>query len=107
MAVRSACSVGELALRVLTGGALVLSAPRLAFSHALTIFGWVLIGSSLALAVVPWRLHHRLAAWSVPQNTRHMPPIGIASIAGGLFLLGMVLLPRAGSRQREQAVAGA
>jgi len=85
----------ELALRVLTGGALVLSAPRLAFSQALTIFGWVLIGSSLALALVPWRLHHRFAAWSVPQATQHMPLIGVASIAGGLFLFGAVLLPRA------------
>jgi len=85
----------ELALRVLTGGALVLSAPRLAFSQALTIFGWILIGSSLALALVPWRLHHRFAAWSVPRATRHMPLIGVASIAGGLFLLGAVLLPRA------------
>ncbi len=85
----------ELALRVLTGGALVLSAPRLAFSEALTIFGWVLIGSSLALDLVPWRLHHRFAAWSVPQATRHMPLVGVVSIAGGLVLLGALLLPRA------------
>lgn len=86
----------ELALRVLIGGALVLSAPHLAFRQALTIFGWVLIGSSLVLALVPWRLHHRFAAWSVPQATRHMPLIGIASIAGGLFLLGAVFIPQAG-----------
>lgn len=85
----------ELALRIVTGGALVLSAPRLAFNETLTIFGWVLIGSSLVLALVPWRLHRRFAAWSVPQATRHMPLIGVASIAGGLFLLGAVLLPRA------------
>jgi hypothetical protein len=84
----------ELALRVIIGGALVLSAPRLAFGPALAIFGWVLIGSSLALALVPWRLHHRFAAWSVPQATQHMPLIGVASIAGGLFLLGALLLPR-------------
>jgi len=73
----------------------VLSAPRLAFSEALTIFGWVLIGSSLALALVPWRLHHRFAAYSVPQATRHMPLVGVVSIAGGLVLLGALLLPRA------------
>lgn len=81
----------ELALRVLTGGSLVLSAPRLAFSQAFTIFGWVLIGSSLALALVPWRLHHRFAAWSVPHATRHMPLVGVVSIAGGLVLLGVLL----------------
>lgn len=82
----------ELVLRVVTGGALVLSAPRLAFSQALTIFGWVLIGSSLALALVPWRLHRRFAAWSVPQATQYMPLIGVTSIAGGLFLLAAILL---------------
>ena len=84
----------ELTLRVLTGGALVLSAPRLAFSDALTVFGWVLIGSSLVLALVPWRLHRRFAAWSVPQATRRMPLVGVASIAGGLVLLAALLLPR-------------
>lgn len=84
----------ELALRVMIGGALVFSAPRLAFGPALAIFGWVLIGSSVALALVPWRLHQRFAAWSVPQATQHMPLIGVASIAGGVFLLGAFLLPR-------------
>ncbi|MEO5824954.1 MAG: hypothetical protein ABIR59_03640 [Gemmatimonadales bacterium] len=84
----------ELALRVVSGCALVLTAPRLAFGPALAIFGWILIGSSLALALLPWRLHHRFAAWSVPQATQHMPLIGAASIAGGLFLIGALLLPR-------------
>jgi hypothetical protein len=84
----------ELALRVLTGAAFVFSAPRMAFGPAIMLFGWILIVTSLALALVPWRLHKRFAAWSVPQATRHMPLVGITSIVGGVVLLAALLLPR-------------
>lgn len=87
----------ELALRVLAGTALVLSAPRMALSPAFLGFGWVLIGTSLVLALVPWRLHQRFAAWSVPQATQHMPLIGIGSVVGGLGVIAALFLqPAAG-----------
>jgi hypothetical protein len=82
----------ELSLRVLVGGALVLSAPRMPVSIAFLAFGWVLIGTSLLLALVPWRLHQRFAAWSVPQATQHMPLIGIGSIAGGIGVIAALFL---------------
>jgi len=85
----------ELALRVLVGGSLVVSAPRMPVSMAFLAFGWVLIGTSLILALVPWRLHQRFAAWSVPQATQHMPAIGIGSIAGGLGVIVALFLQRA------------
>ena len=84
----------ELSVRVLVGGALVLSAPRMPVSMAFLAFGWVLIGTSLLLALVPWRLHQRFAAWSVPQATQHMPVIGICSIAGGLGVIVALFLQR-------------
>jgi hypothetical protein len=87
--------LSELALRLLTGAALVISAPRMAFSAAIALFGWTLILTSLALLLVPWRFHQRFAAWSVPQATRHMPLIGVASVAGGLALIAALILPRA------------
>jgi hypothetical protein len=83
----------ELALRVLTGSALVLSAPRMAFHPGMAIFGWILIVTSLALALVPWRIHRRFAAWAVPQATRHMRLLGVASISGGIVLLAALVLP--------------
>lgn len=87
----------ELALRVLAGTALVLSAPRMAVSPAFRAFGWVLVGTSLVLALVPWRLHQRFAAWAVPQATQHMPLIGIGSLAGGLAVIAALFLqPAAG-----------
>ncbi len=87
--------ITELALRMLAGSALVLSAPRMAVSTAFLAFGWVLIGSSLLLALMPWRLHQRFAAWSVPRATQHMPLIGIGSVALGLGVIAALSLPRA------------
>ncbi|WP_396224394.1 hypothetical protein [Gemmatimonas sp.] len=84
----------ELALRVVAGAALVVSAPRLTLGNAAAVFGWVLVGTSLMLAIIPWRLHQRFAAWSVPQALRYRPIIGVASIAGGLGLIAAVVLPQ-------------
>jgi hypothetical protein len=83
----------ELALRIIAGAAFVISAPRLALGNAVAVLGWVLVGTSLALAIVPWRLHQRFAAWSVPQALQYLPMIGVASLAGGLGLLAAVVLP--------------
>lgn len=84
----------ELALRMVAGAAFVVSAPRLAVGNAVAVLGWVLVGTSLVLAIVPWRVHQRFAAWSVPQVLRYLPMIGVASVAGGLGLLAAVVLPR-------------
>jgi hypothetical protein len=87
----------ELALRVLAGIAFVLSAPRMAVSPIFLALGWVLIGTSVVLAIVPWRLHQRFAAWSVPRATQYMPLIGIGSIAGGIAVItALILKPAAG-----------
>lgn len=85
----------ELGLRLIAGAALLTSAPRMRFSALFTIFGWVLVGTTLVLAVVPWRIHHRFAAWSVPQATRHMSLLGAGSAAAGLFLLVALVLGHA------------
>lgn len=83
----------ELALRTVAGAAFVISAPRLALGEVVAALGWVLVGTSLVLALVPWRLHQRFAAWSVPQALRYLPLIGIASLAGGLGLIASVVVP--------------
>ncbi len=84
----------EIALRIVAGAAFVMSAPRLALGDAVAALGWVLVGTSLVLALVPWRLHQRFAAWSVPQALQYLPLIGVASLAGGLGLIAAVVLPR-------------
>lgn len=85
----------ELALRILVGAALVITAPRMAVGTAALAFGWLLVGTSVGLALIPWRLHRRFAAWSVPQATEYLPLIGVASLAGGIGLIIAIVLPRA------------
>lgn len=84
----------ELALRVCVGSALIFSAPRLAFGAVLSLFGWVLVTTSVGLALVPWRLHQRFAAWSVPRATQHLTLIGVASLVGGVGLVVSIIFPR-------------
>lgn len=85
----------EVALRILAGLALVAAAPQMLGTTAVRTFGWILIGTSLVLAAVPWRLHQRFAEWSVPRATQHLPLIGLASIAAGCALVAAFWLPRA------------
>jgi hypothetical protein len=82
----------ELALRILVGAALISSAPHMAGTLPILLFGWVLVGSSIALSLLPWRLHQRFAAWSVPQAMPYLPLIGVASLAGGFGLIAAVIL---------------
>ena len=91
----AATHFAEVALRILAGLALVSAAPRMLGTPAVAAFGWILVGTSLILAVVPWRLHQRFAAWSVPRATAHLPLIGVASIATGCALVTALCFPRA------------
>lgn len=85
----------ELTLRVVAGAALVHSAPTMAFTQGIALFGWMLIATSLVLAILPWRFHQRFAAWAVPQATQRMSLIGVGSLVGGLVLVAALLLPHA------------
>jgi uncharacterized protein YjeT (DUF2065 family) len=85
----------ELTVRILAGAALVSAAPRMAATPAVRTFGWILIVTSLVLALVPWRVHRRFAEWSVPRATRQLPLIGVASLAAGCALFTALWLSRA------------
>jgi uncharacterized protein YjeT (DUF2065 family) len=77
----------ELVARLLTGGAMLIAAPHSTHSTGLSVFGWLLIGTTAVMAVVPWHVHRRFAETSVPQALRFLPVIGVASvILGGLLL---------------------
>ncbi len=82
----------ELMLRMLAGASLVLRAPMMQLSEMISAFGWILIGTTIVLAFVPWQLHHRFAEWSVPRATRRMPLLGIASIAVGVLLCASLFI---------------
>lgn len=82
----------ELVVRLLVGAAFVVGASRMQFSHAFSIFGWVVIATTIALLVMPWRWHHRFAAWSVPIATRRMALFAVGPLSAGAFVILSVVL---------------
>lgn len=76
----------ELGLRIVIGMALIAQAPRMAATSLFVVLGWVLIGTSLVLALTPWRWHARIAQRTVPLATRFSLALGLASITLGTGL---------------------
>lgn len=77
----------ELCARFVIGGAMLLVARHSLHSVTLTAFGWLLIGTTAVMAVVPWRIHRRFAETWVPRALRFLPMIGMTSVVlGGLLL---------------------
>ena len=85
----------ELFLRLLVGGAMIATAPHSAQPMGLTVFGWLLIGTTLVMAIVPWRTHGRFAETSVPQALRFLPMIGVSSIVLSGWLLWSIFIASA------------
>lgn len=81
----------ELGVRMLAGASFILAAPHMALPAVFSVFGWVLVLSTLVLAVVPWRLHRRFAEQAVPRATRYMAALGTASLLGGVAVIGAVI----------------
>lgn len=77
----------EVAARILIGAALLHSAPRMHFSTAFKAAGWVLVVTSVLLALVPWRLHARFASAAVPRAVRYLPLIAAGSSIGGALVI--------------------
>ncbi len=84
----------ELLVRLAAGLALVGYAPHMRLGGAFRAFGWIIVVTTLVLAVLPWRWHRRFAEKSVPAALRFLPLIAVASIAGGAFLLWAVAAAR-------------
>jgi hypothetical protein len=81
----------ELFLRMLVGGSLLIVATTSRYSTVLTVFGWILVLSTAAMALMLWRMHRRFAQSSVPKALRFLPLIGLSSLAMGVSLFGAVL----------------
>lgn len=82
----------ELFVRLVVGSALILSAPQMRFSRLFTVFGWVVVGTTVVLVAVPWKWHRRFARWSVPIATQNMTLFAIGPLAGGVLVLLALLL---------------
>ena len=74
-------------IRLLVGWSLVIHAPRMLFPDAFAIFGWVLVVTSVALLLIPWRWHHWFAQKAVRPLTRHVWLFGMLSLPLGSAML--------------------
>lgn len=82
----------EMVIRMLVGGSLLVYAPRMLYSDAFAVFGWVLIVTSMVLLLIPWRWHHRFAQKAVRPLTRHVWLFGILALPlGGVMLVAVFL----------------
>jgi hypothetical protein len=83
----------EMLVRLVIGAALLTAAPGMRFPGFFVVFGWAIIGTTIVLLVLPWRLHQRFAQWSVPRVTRNMPLFALGPLSGGVLVLLSLLLP--------------
>jgi hypothetical protein len=74
----------ELAVRFAVGLAFMLASPQLPGSGVFLAAGALLVGTTVVMAVLPFRLHQAFARRSVPSALPYLPLIGLASLAAGL-----------------------
>lgn len=77
----------ELCIRFVVGGALLQFAPSAYYPAALNVAGWLLIGTTAVMTLVPWRMHDRYTRVSVPKALNYLPIIGVSSLGLAGFLL--------------------
>lgn len=81
----------ELLLRLIVGAAFVVRASAIPWPGVFTLFGWGLLLTTIGLCAIPWRWHRRFAERTVPHALRHLPLLGVASLALGTFVLGSTI----------------
>lgn len=81
----------ELVTRLIVGGAFLVHSSNMLFPSGFNFFGWLLVGTTTALFIVPWQWHHRFAQHTVPQALRHIALIGFCSLVLGGFVLFAVV----------------
>lgn len=83
----------EQSLRIVAGAGFVMFAQHMAFTIAFEILGWILVGTSVVLLLLPWRWHQRFASWVVPFAQRHLLLYALGSLFLGLFVFYSLLAP--------------
>lgn len=77
----------EMGIRILAGAGLMHFADTMRFAGFFHLFGGLLVGTSVMLMLIPWRIHHRFAKWAVPFAMEH-PKLLVAGAAfQGFFIL--------------------
>jgi len=81
----------EMVLRLAVGGSILWQAPHLMYPGAFTIFGWMLVGTSAVLLLLPWKWHRHFAEKAVPPVLSYIALVGVVSLGLGVVLLIFLL----------------
>jgi hypothetical protein len=79
--------VAAVAVRIVLGIALVLSACQSRFPLALEIIGWIAIAAGVILALTPPAKFRRMIKWAIDRFGRFMRPAAVAALLFGAFLV--------------------
>ena len=79
---------GEMALRILAGGALVVAAGASRFPPVISIIGWFLMVSAVILLMLPRRWHAAYSTWWAG----HIPVTAVRLVAPVSWLMGGALI---------------
>lgn len=77
----------ELFIRIVIGTAFVVRAPLMNSSEIFSIFGWVLIGTTTCLFIIPWHWHRKFARQVVPRAIKHLKLVAICSMIISSFII--------------------
>ncbi len=83
----------EQVLRLAAGLAIAMHAQVMRYPELFRVVGWLLVVTSIALMLLPWRLHQRFAQWAIPQAVRHLRLYALGSFLLGAVLAWAVLSP--------------
>ena len=80
----------EQSFRLLMGASIVVLAPATWQPGWFRVVGWMILGTTVGLILMPWRWHWRFGSWVGPTLLRHMKLYAVGMFAFGVFLLSGV-----------------
>ena len=77
----------EQALRLLVGWAIVNCAGSMWYPNLFSVFGWLVVVTTIGLLLIPWQWHHKLATLVMPSVIRRMRLFALGAAGLGAFVL--------------------
>lgn len=80
----------EQMLRLIAGGAMVISAPSMWCANLFKLLKWLITVTAVALLLLPWRWHHEFGKLPAPLQLRHIKLFALGAFALGVYFLWRV-----------------
>ncbi len=87
----AATHYAELLVRAIVGLAFIVQAAHVPFPPSFRIFGWLLVGTTAILFLIPWQWHRKFTQRAVPQALRYLRAVAVVSLFMGGFVLWSII----------------